>query len=369
MLTFIASYKTAIISLSVIASVTTLLFILTNVICNWLVKKATKKYPREDHVTLHLIKSILKIIWIVLSISASSFVFISKDLYGQAANNFWLLVYLGFVVLLTVISGSVLQTLFTRRIQKSKNLGEDPTSYKFIRSLAVIGIYFLGAILAILAFPSLRGTANTVLGGAGVIALIAGVASQEALSNIVGGIFIIIFKPFKLYDIIKISDEMVGVVSDITLRHTIIRNYENKMIVIPNAIINKEKVINYDLGDKKCCQWIEIGISYDSDIDLAKAIMKEECEAHPSIIDHRTLIEIKNNDPKVIVRVTNLGDSAITLRAWAWAKDYPTSFVMKCELYEGIKKRFDKEGVEIPYPHTTIVLKEPNEKISLKQSI
>ena len=54
------------------------------------------------------------------------------------------------------------------------------------------------------------------------------------------------------------------------------------MIVIPNAIINKEKVTNYDLEEKKICQWIEVGISYNSDIDLAKRIMKEECENHPN---------------------------------------------------------------------------------------
>ena len=366
MLQLIKEHEQSIIYFFIIVSVVILLLLITNTLYKWQVKKANLEFPNEEHVTLHLLKSILKVIWIILGLSASSFVFISKDLYGQAAQNFWLLVYLGSVVLLTVIGGSVVQTLFTRKIQSSKITGTDPTSYKFIRSLAVIVIYFFGGILAILAFPSLRGTAHTALGGAGVIAIIAGVASQEALSNVVGGVFIIIFKPFKLYDILKISDEMVGVVTDITLRHTVIRNYENKMIVIPNSIINKEKIVNYDLGDKKCCQWIEIGISYDSDMDLAKAIMQEECEAHPSILEHRTLLEIKNKDPKVIVRVINLGDFAITLRAWAWAKDYSTSFVMKCELYESIKKRFDREGIEIPYPHRTVVFKNANDTPSTK---
>ena len=138
---------------------------------------------------------------------------------------------------------------------------------------------------------------------------------------------------------------MVGTVTDITLRHTIIRNYENKMIVIPNTIINKEKVVNYDLGDKKCCQWLELKIAIDSNIDLAKEIIRQECEAHPNLIDDRNNIEIKNNDPKVLVRIIALDRTAITIRAWAWAKDFPSAFVMKCELYESIKKRFDKEGI------------------------
>lgn len=357
MIEFIHQYSFQIIYLIVVISVVFILIIGTNTLHRWLEKKALEKFPNEEPVTLQLVKIILKTLWVILGISAASFIFIDKDLYGQAAKNFWLLTYLGFVVLITVIGASVVQTLFTRTIRKKMNEGEDPTSHKFLRYLAVIGIYFFGIILGILAFPSLRGTAHAALGGAGVIALIAGVASQEALSNIVGGVFIIIFKPFKINDIIKISGEMIGTVVDINLRHTIIRNYENKMIVVPNAIINKEKVINYTLRDAKCCQMIEIGISYDSDIDLAKEIMRSECEAHPEIIEYRTLLEIKNNVPKVIVRVIALGDSAVTLRAWAWSKDYPSSFVMRCELLESIKKRFDKEGISIPFPHRTVIIK------------
>lgn len=103
----------------------------------------------------------------------------------------------------------------------------------------------MGGVLIILAFPSLRGVAQTALVGAGILAIITGLASQEALANIVSGIFIISFKPFKIGDIIRIDESKTGTVTDITLRHTIIRNYQNNMIVIPNSIINKEKIVNY----------------------------------------------------------------------------------------------------------------------------
>jgi small-conductance mechanosensitive channel len=223
-------------------------------------------------------------------------------------------------------------------------------------------VYFLGGILILIAFESMRSFAVTALGGAGVLAVVAGVASQEALSNLVGGLFIIAFKPFKLGDIIKVDASMVGTVTDITLRHTVIRNYENKMIVIPNAIINKEKLINYDLGERMCCEWIEIGISYGSDIDLAKHIMREQCEDHPNLMDHRSELDKYNNEKKVIVRVIRLDDSAVTLRAWAWAQSFTEAFVLKCDVLESIKKRFDKEGIEIPFPHRTLVFK--NEQLN-----
>lgn len=135
---------------------------------------------------------------------------------------------------------------------------------------------------------------------------------------------------------------------DITLRHTVLRNFENKMIVVPNSIINKEKLINYDLGDRRCCEWIEIGISYDSDIDLAKHIMREECEQHPNLIDNRSQLDLYNQVPKVLVRVTNLGDSSVIIRAWAWAMSFSEAFVMKCDLYEAIKSALIKRVLKSP---------------------
>lgn len=150
---------------------------------------------------------------------------------------------------------------------------------------------------------------------------------------------------------------MLGTVTDITLRHTIIRNFENKMIVIPNAVINKEKLINYDLGELKCCERIEIGISYDSNIDLAKKIMQDECENHPLIYDNRTELDKLDGKPVVKTALTKLNDSSMTIRAWAWAANYGESFSLQCDVLESVKKRFDKEGIEIPFPNRTITIK------------
>src|SRR5690606_32931250 len=128
-------------------------------------------------------------------------------------------------------------------------------------------------------------------------------------------------------------------VIDITLRHTVLRNFENKMIVIPNAIINKEKLINYNLKDERICERIEIGISYDSDVSLAKRIMQEECEAHPFILDNRSASDVLDGKPIIRVALVSLNDFSVTIRAWAWARNYSNSFDMKCDLLESIKSR------------------------------
>ena len=360
MSSFWETYKQAIIYAVIVIGIVVLLRFITKLFHNWLEKRYRRKHPNEEPVTIHLIQKMLNALWIVLGIMALTFIFIDKEQYKVATENFNLVLYLGIVAVITLVAVSLVQTWFKRKIKERTAQNEDTTSYKFLRYIAIFGVYFLGGIFILLAFESMRSFAATALGGAGILAVVGGVASQEALSNLVGGLFIIFFKPFKIGDIIKVTDTMVGTVTDITLRHTVIRNYENKMIVIPNAIINKEKLINYDLGERMCCQWIEIGISYDSDVNLAKHIMREECEDHPNLIDNRSELDKYNNVKKVIVRVISLDDSSVTLRAWAWASNFTDAFVMKCDLYESIKKRFENEGIEIPFPHRTLVFKENN---------
>lgn len=342
------SYESRIIfSVGVIVAVV-LLYYLTKYLHRIWLKIEKKKYPNESGNVANLIKRILNVIWLLLGITAFSFIFVEEKHHETLKSNFELILYLGVLTILTIVAATSINMWFKKTINKKVFKQQDPTSYKFLRYVIVFTIYFVGIIFGLMAFPSLRGVAKTALGGAGVLAIVFGIASQEALSNVIGGIFIISFKPFRVGDLIQVTDSMVGVVSDITLRHTVIRNFDNKMIVIPNAIINKERLVNYDLGELKCCERMEIGISHDSDIDLAKKIMQEECENHPLILDNRDLVQKNNGDPVVKTAVTAIKEYTIVIRAWVWARSYDDVFELKISVLESIKKRFDIEGIEIP---------------------
>lgn len=361
MLDFFETYKDQIIYASVVIGSVIILRLLTNILYKWLLRQEKKKYPDEKPKTLNWVKRILNALWLVLGFIALCFLVVNEEKYAKLQHNFYLILYLGILAVVTIVGAASTNMWFRLSILRKIEKLEDPTSFKFLRYVVVIGIYLVGILFALLAFPSLKGVAQTALGGAGVIALIAGVASQEALANLVGGVFIISFKPFKIGDVIKVTDTMVGTVVDITLRHTVIRNYENKMLVIPNAIINKEKLINYDLGDLKICERIEFQISYESDLDLAKKIMQEECEKHPLIIDNRSATDILDGLPMVRTALISINESTLTVRAWTWARDYGDAFDMHCDLLEIIKKRFDNEGIDLAYPHRTIVFKDKKE--------
>lgn len=329
----------------------------TNLFHKWLILKELKRSPENQPAAINLVKRILNALWIVMGLMVLIFLFFG-DAYQKFKHDFQVILYLGIVSVVTIVIASSVHIWFKKSIKRKIIDEEDPTAFKFLRYIAVFAVYTLGILIALLAFPSLKGVAQTALGGAGVIALIAGVASQEALSNLVGGVFIITFKPFKIGDIIKLTDTMVGTVVDITLRHTVLRNFDNKMIVIPNAMINKEKLINYDLFDLKICDRIEFQISYESDLVLAKKIMNEECEAHPLIFDNRSPVDILDGKSVVRTALISINDSTLTVRAWCWAKNYKDSFNMRCDILESVKKRFDAEGIDLAYPHRTITFKD-----------
>lgn len=359
---FFETYKADIIYSAIVIGAVIVLYILTQVLHRWLRKKVREKLPGASTRPLNLIRRILNLLWLVLGAITIGLLFVNNGQESSLQEYFKLFSYLGIVAVITIIAVTIANMWFKHKINGIIASDHDPTSYKFLRYVVVATIGFVGVVFGLMAFPGLKGVAQTALGGAGVLALIAGLAAQEALSNVIGGLFIISFRPFQIGHLIKVTDSMTGTVTDITLRHTIIRNFENKRIVIPNSVINKEKLINYDLDELKCCERIEIGISYDSDIDLAKKIMREECENHPLILDNRSEEDKMEGKPVVRTALIALGDSSMTIRAWTWGKNFSDSFQLKIDVLESIKKRFDKEGIEIPFPYRTIVMKNPNGK-------
>lgn len=272
-------------------------------------------------------------------------------------------VFIGIMVL-TFIVATIFRRAFGRYVRYSTEvLKNDPTNYKFLKHSISGLIYLIGIGMALYSLPAFKAVASSMLTGAGILAVVAGIASQHALSNVMSGVFIIIFKPFRVNDRLRIRDTLNGIVEDITLRHTVIRDFENKRIIIPNTVISNEIIVNSDFANEQLCRWIDIGISFDSDLKKAKEIMLEEVEKHPLNLDVRTPEDIAAGAPVVQVRVVSLGESAVNLRAWSWAKNAPDAFVLACDLLESIKLRFDREGIEIPFPHRTIVYKEKGTSI------
>ncbi len=265
------------------------------------------------------------------------------------------------IILGTIIVAGIFQSVFRRIIKrKSHDLNNDPTNYKFLKHTLTALIYIVGFSWAVYTIPTLRVMATSMLAGAGILAVVIGFASQQALANVIAGVFIVIFKPFRINDRVQIKDNFYsGVVEDITLRHTVIRNFENRRIVIPNSLMSSEIIVNSDFGEDLICKFVDVGIAYESDVVLAKQILADEVMNHPNWLDRRTEDEKKEGLPPVTVRVIALAESSVNLRAWAWAGDTAAAFEMQCDVLERVKIRFPQEGISIPFPQRTIHFNTP----------
>ncbi len=186
----------------------------------------------------------------------------------------------------------------------------------------------------------------TLIGSAGIAI---GLALQGGLSNIAGGLMILIFKPFKVGDYIKTQD-IEGKVRSITMFYTRIITIDNKQITVPNSMITSSVVIDYTSMKKRMIE-LKLSVSYNENIDKVRKVIKEEIEKNNLIIQ----------DTEPFIKVLEHGDSAIIflVRVWVKTEDYWTVYY---DLLENIKKAFDKNKIEIPYPQMDVHVKENKSK-------
>lgn len=174
-----------------------------------------------------------------------------------------------------------------------------------------------------------------------------GLGFQGSLSNMAGGLVLMITKPFQIGDYIKEdTSNNEGVVTKLTLNYTILRTLDEKTVVIPNGNLANSSMTNFSAEGKRRLS-VSCGISYNDDILKAKRVMKEVLDGLPYLLP----------DSDVKVFVDELGESSVVIGSWFWVRssDYwPALWAAN----EGIKLAFDREGIHIPYPQMDIHVKE-----------
>lgn len=282
-----------------------------------------------------------------------------KDLLESLGLNLLLLLKVGLIVACAFVAERLIRKALRRFYLRRDQGLEGRTRYRFLRNATrfIVGMVAMAAI--VYTIPSFKHLAVTLFAGAGILVAILGLATQRAFTNIISGIFIVSFKPFRVGDLIQVGSRESGTVEDITLRHTVLVTFENRRIIIPNAVISDEVIVNSSIGDEATCEFVEVGVGYECDLDKAMAVMRSECEAHPHSLDKRTKEEVRAGEQKVQVRLTRIADSSLNLRAYVWARDPVTARRMHYDLNRAIKLRFDREGIDIPYPQRTVHIRGP----------
>lgn len=290
---------------------------------------------------------------------------VSELLSSPAGRAVGTIIFIAAVLVVTWLAAGIVNRIMKHLVARHREGNTSlATVLGFVRYIAVAAVYFAGIMVVVYSIPLLSSAVRTLLTAGGVIAVVAGLAAQEALGSVVSGMMILAFKPFRMGDVVRyVDNDISGVVEEITLHHTIIRTWESKRVIIPNSKMNSAIIENADYADSKVCVFLKIGITYESDLGLAKRLLEEEIGKQDEFLDTRTAEEKLDGAPLVQVVVLDFADSAVILRASLWAKDHGTAFRLKCKALEGIKTTYDQNGIDIAYPHMVIM-----EKVSTLQS-
>lgn len=238
-------------------------------------------------------------------------------------------------IALVLVAGFLLAKFASKIIAKLLNKSSvDASLVRFLAKSANIAIIVLTVIcaLGLLGIP----TTGLIAGVSAVAAAIA-LALQGSLSNIAGGIFILMTRPFKTNDFVDINGS-VGTVKDIQLIHTVIVTVDNKEIIMPNGVVVNSTVINYSNADTRRVDLV-FSISYDSDARLAEDIIYRTAMAHSYTLSEPA-------EPFVRESSHNASSIDITARVWCKAENYWT---LHFDLLEQVRVEFKKAGIEIPY--------------------
>ena len=203
---------------------------------------------------------------------------------------------------------------------------------KRIKKIILITI-FLAIVCSEVKF--LKSFATALLASGGIVAVVIGLASQEAAGNLINGAMIMAYKPYKIGDFIVVTG------------HNVRETLEKTQMIVPNDIMNKAIIENISQIEHVKANYLYIDISYESDIDQAIKVIQDLVVKHPLFIDGRK----DKKDPLVPVIVSDLKDSSIQLRATITSEDNVQGFQMLADIRKDLVTEFKKEGIEIPYPH------------------
>jgi small conductance mechanosensitive channel len=254
-----------------------------------------------------------------------------------------------FLLVCSLFLTRMMRLAVDRGLARGSRVHLDKTRIKFISQLAQIIVYIVTFFIYAHLIPGLSNFGNAGLASVGVISVVAGMAAQNTLGNLIAGISLLIYRPFNVGDRLQVAAPTgleTGQIESLSLGYTIIKTDDNRRVVIPNSIMASQTTINMTRDDPRAICSLSVVISPDSDIDRARSI----------------LIEIAGGNPKTQkiagCPVTRLDGSGVELTLSIWCADSLTAGALKCDLLEAVKKRFWAEGVNIPHPQRVIVVNE-----------
>ena len=245
--------------------------------------------------------------------------------------------------------GRTMRVAVQRMLAHDKQAHLDLMAIKFLAKLTRYAVYVFAFAAYAHFIPALSGLGTASLASISVLSVIVGFAAQNTLGNLIAGISLLLYRPFKLGDRLQViapTGLETGTVESLTLGYTLLKTDDNRRVVVPNSVMASQTNINLTTNDPRVICSVLVGISYDSDIDKARAILLDLAGQHPKA--------------KQICGcpLTQLGASGVVLSLDMWCADALMAITLRCDLLEQAVKRFAVEGIRISIPQTMVVLKD-----------
>jgi len=248
------------------------------------------------------------------------------------------------------LTGAVIEWYSAEVAKKTRTQIDD--QFLPILKKAAYGIIF--GVMILVMFNQLGVRVETVIAAMGIGGLAVALALQPTLSNFFSGAQMVVDRPLRIGDYIELESGDKGTVVDIGWRSTKIRTFTNNVIVLPNTKIADSKIINYNNPNPSVGFTVECGVAYGTDLEKAESIAKQAAREVMS-----TCNGVKDFDP--IFRYSEFGDSSINFKVVMRTKTLADSFLAKHEFIKKLKKAFDSEGIEIPFPQIDVHAKQDKE--------
>lgn len=243
---------------------------------------------------------------------------------------------------------AVLLIFAMRYIIRRLSAKRDGIHLKFFQSFFTVLV--MGAcIFHILSlFDVTKGVSKTLLQSSALLLAVATFAAQQALGNVISGLFITASHPYNINEKIKVMSSggsliAEGLVYDITIRHTVIKTFDGQSAIIPNSVMDSAVIINTNYTEN-VGNFLEVTISYDADVELASNVLKRIVIEHP--------LTLNTDDMKV--NLSRFESSGVVLKTTVWAATVDDNFTACNDIRMNILKEFKLNRITIPYNTITI---------------
>jgi small-conductance mechanosensitive channel len=221
----------------------------------------------------------------------------------------------------------------------------------FVRFLdAIIMIY--GIVIAISSFGGFESVWKTMLGGTAILSAILGFAGQDVIKDVLGGLMITLYKPFEIGNRIELEGEITGIVSDITMRHVVLKGLDTQCFIIPNSKLNAMRIRNYSYEMKLRSADFSFHIAYDSDVRKAIEVIETAIQESPCTVAGK---HTKDGDQYASVYFMKFEDSSLLLRTTVYYPSTYASEVIYTDINLRVQDALKENGIEIPYQYINII--------------